>query len=86
MTTYTLTLTLSEARTLERTITIEADSIQSAREQLLALPNEQVLVEENYLALTPRAYDPTEHDWKVVDWEVVECDIEDPSNLLESKP
>jgi hypothetical protein len=81
MTTYTITLTISEARTSTRTIIIEADSPQAARLQLLALPGQQTEADDDGdIYFTNSAFDT--EDWQLGEREIVEVETDDPDNIL----
>jgi hypothetical protein len=83
MTTYTITLTISEARTSTRTIIIEADSPQAARLQLLALPGQQTEADDDGdIYFTNNAFDTDLYNWQLGEREVVEVEVDDPDNIL----
>jgi hypothetical protein len=83
MKTYTITLTRCEARTVTREITLVANDISDARQQLLALPNNQVeRYDNNFLGFTPEAFNTDNGVWHTSDWDIVEAEVDDPDNIL----
>lgn len=83
---YTLTLYVTETRTSQRTIELEAETLEAAQGQLLALPEEQFVREEDgSISITGMACLTSANvkEWAYGDWDVEDSGLDDPQNVLE---